>query len=411
MGFLGSTYWYAAPAVVVDANPDTSTISYTPNHLAMAAKIQYRGVEYITPTDVPASGVCYWSSVNQVNGETDPTSNFLYCYDAVKAASPGGMPGLVNGKWYTWQGVANAYAVDTGTHVETGVAIATQRLATVVYGGVTYTYSLTKYGCYKYINGGSTLYYCFHAGAAAGNSLTTVSKWYTSYLDDATGVAGVTAPAYATEFIAAGTLAWIAPMDGTVISTAIAAGASGGRGGLANAAGGGGGGGGYRRVTAIAVTKGTIYPVVIGAGGVARSAAGDGADGGDSSFNGATCTAVGGKAGKSPTNGGAGGAAGTGDFSGGSGGARNTGSGGGGGSSAGSAGNGNNGAAAASATAGGAGGAAPTGGYKGGNGNSNAAPDVTATAGDNYGGGGGGSNTEWNSGAGGGGYVKVEYTP
>ncbi|MFN8466042.1 MAG: MBG domain-containing protein [Caldilineaceae bacterium] len=219
------------------------------------------------------------------------------------------------------------------------------------------------------------------------------------------------APAHAESetITAVGSGTWTAPAG--ITSIAIECWGGGGGGGTDSTSiiggGGGGGGGAYARVNTFAVTPGSSYAYVVGAGGSADSA------GEVSSFNGTTCVAAGGGAGgnSSPGAGGAGGtaAASTGDvvFSGGSGSIGQVISGGGGGGSAGSA---SDGASAASTITGAT---AVTGGGPGGNGGSNAAGFAPA-AGPGGGGGGGeyigsGSGGIRSGGAGYAGQIRITY--
>ena len=149
-------------------------------------------------------------------------------------------------------------------------------------------------------------------------------------------------PAYADSETITGSGTWTAPEGITSIAIECWGGGGGGGTDLTSIIGGGGGGGGgaYARVNTFAVTPGSSYAYVVGAGGSADTA------GEVSSFNGTTCVAAGGGAGgnSSPGSGGAGGtaAASTGDvvFTGGSGSIGLILSGGGGGGSAGTASNG-----------------------------------------------------------------------
>lgn len=164
-----------------------------------------------------------------------------------------------------------------------------------------------------------------------------------------------TAQAATVTFTASGN--WTAPAG--VSSVDVEAWGGGGAGGgnpTTTDGGGGGGGGAYAKTTAIPVTPGNVYPVIVGAGGIGGT--GTGGNGGDSWF--ATATTImakGGTGGAAPA-GGAGGVAGSGGaaassigmttFSGGNGGTgrnSNTGRGGPGGSSAGTTANGTSGSA------------------------------------------------------------------
>lgn len=214
---------------------------------------------------------------------------------------------------------------------------------------------------------------------------------------------------------------WTCPPGVTTVQVECWGG--GGAGGAAKASsgsglagGGGGGGGAYAVNTAIGVTPGHAYNVVVGAGGT--SSGGSSTGGNASSFTGDTITlsANGGSAGtsESPSSGnafgagGAGGANGSGtSYAGGSGATAVTGvGGGGGGSSASAAGPGSNGGVSpATATTGGG---VLLGGGTGGSGSSS-----SADGGEGYFPGGGGSGayskstTQRNGGAGGGGQVVI----
>ena len=182
-----------------------------------------------------------------------------------------------------------------------------------------------------------------------------------------TGTAGAfssNSPTYTTP----GTYTWTAPGDITSLTSAECWGAGGGGGTQFDLEGGGGGGGGeYAKETSVAVTPGSSYTVIVGAGGAQT------ADGGDSSFaaDSVTVTAHGGKG----TGSRAGAAGGTGSTNtthhDGGAGADSSGTGGtggaGGGSSAGTSAAGNAGSTNSSTT-GGSGGSAPTGGGAGGDG-------------------------------------------
>ena len=178
---------------------------------------------------------------------------------------------------------------------------------------------------------------------------------------------------------------WVAPAGVTSITIECWGGGGGGGNDLSNGSGGGGGGGGgaYAKVNSFAVTPGTLYAYVVGAGGGAA------APGENSSFNGTTCVAAGGAAGTSANNGagGAGGSAAgptTGDvtFAGGTGSAGITAFGGGGGGSAGTSSNGNSVAGASTGAT-----AVPEGGPGGSGGTNN---NGTGPASGPGGGGGGG---------------------
>ena len=205
-------------------------------------------------------------------------------------------------------------------------------------------------------------------------------------------------------FNGAGTTAWTCPVGVTSVQAEVWG--AGGGGGVGAGGEGGGGGGGYSIETAFAVTAGSNYDVVRGAGGT------PGVAGGDSYFNTAGTVMAKGGAGGLGRAGGAGGAAasGVGDtkYSGGNGGtgvAGGAGAGGGGGSSAGSGANGNNGANAMLAV-GGAGGAAPTDGSAGGAGGNLAAAGNNGTG---FGAGAGGGGAGADAGTGGDGKVTLTY--
>jgi hypothetical protein len=192
-----------------------------------------------------------------------------------------------------------------------------------------------------------------------------------------------------------------------------------------------GGGGEYAKETAVAVTAGTSYPVIVGAGGAGgplASGAGlkpnPGADGGTSStvWNSVTVTAHGGKGGT--FTGARAGAGGTGSTNathhdGGAGG-KNSGAffgGSGGGSSGGSSAAGNAGGNGGASNTGAAGGVAVAGGGQGGKGgNGGASVDQGGSGGGTGGGGGSGGENSSNSAAhsggnGGPGQVKLSWTP
>ncbi len=221
-------------------------------------------------------------------------------------------------------------------------------------------------------------------------------------------------------FTTAGSTTWTCPAG--VFSAQVecwGGGGSGGAGinggGTTNGSGAGGGGGGAYALKAVAVTPGTVYNLVVGAGGAAGTTSNPGAD---STFNATTVVARGGAAGASVNgqllagSGGAGGSAagsvGDTTFSGGTGAngvaGANPNGGGGGGSSAGTASSGNNGSTTTA-------GAAVTGGGAGGNGATSSANGSNASS---PGGGGGGaktaSSTQRNGGAGGTGKVAITYT-
>jgi hypothetical protein len=226
-------------------------------------------------------------------------------------------------------------------------------------------------------------------------------------------------------FTVPGTYTWIAS-TATVDARCIGAGGGGSNG----HAQGGGGGGGFIRASAMAVTPGTSYTVVVGAGGSGgaggfSSSGNSGVTGGASTFTGdaASISGLGGAGAPNSGTGGAGGSTtGTGTtFTGGAGGNFTfSGDGGaGGGGSAGTAANGNAGHAN-SVNTGGAGGAAVSGGGKGGaggNGGAGSPPTQPGFAGTAPGGGGGaGGFNESDSygrqgGSGAAGQVELVYTP
>lgn len=179
-------------------------------------------------------------------------------------------------------------------------------------------------------------------------------------------------------YTTAGTYTWVAPAGVTSVSAVvIGGGGSGGAGDGAGCGGSGGGGGALAYANNIAVTPGTGYTVVVGAGGTSGA-------GGLSNFK---CSAK--------ASGGGGGS--TGGGGGGSGGTVTIGTGG----AAGSGGNRSGGRC----TSGGGGGGA--GGYSGAGGQGGAYTSVARTAGANGNGGGGGggspNNVSTNGGGGGGG--------
>ena len=110
-------------------------------------------------------------------------------------------------------------------------------------------------------------------------------------------------------YTTAGTYTWQCPLDVTsVLVSAIGGGGGGGGVGTpSTGSGGGGAGGGAVYNTALAVTPGTTYTIVVGAGG---TAGGTGGTGGSTTFGGSLFVAGGGGGGGIGT-GGAGGTAGT----------------------------------------------------------------------------------------------------
>jgi hypothetical protein len=196
---------------------------------------------------------------------------------------------------------------------------------------------------------------------------------------------------------AAGAQTWLCPAGVASVDVEVWGAGAGGGGSTSSSVGGGGGGGGaYSKKTAITVTPGATYAVMVGAAGVG-SPGGDGTDGGDSYFiDPVTVMAKGGGrgtagSGLSAGDGGHAGLAteGVGDtrlYGGGGGDAEDAG--GGGGSSSGTAANGGTGGAASGTTPG-SGGSAPSGGGDGGNGG--AVEDDGHDPASGAGGGGGGS--------------------
>lgn len=203
-----------------------------------------------------------------------------------------------------------------------------------------------------------------------------------------------------------GTHTWPSKLTGTIQVEAIG---GGGGGAQFSGMGSGGNGGDYAKINALAVTKGTIYAVTVGAGGqgATEGQANDTA-GGNSSFGAGECLARGGDGG---SNGGSGTTAGDVTYTGGTGGIASVDGGGGGGGGAGSGGNGSNGAD----TVGGAGGSGNRGGATaaltpGQGGTGALAGGTAAVAGRPYGGGGGaGSTASRNGAAGGEGMVIITY--
>lgn len=191
-----------------------------------------------------------------------------------------------------------------------------------------------------------------------------------------TGSVGSFSAAGADTYSTPGTYTWTCPGNITSLTSAEAwgAGGGGGWGSAASSSGSSGGGGEYAKEATVAVTPGTGYPVVVGAGGTGSSGTGSGTSGTSSSFTGdaVTVTAHGGVGGHD--NGGSVGTGGTGSTNtthhdGGAGalGAVANAGGAGGGSSAGTSLAGVAGSAPSGDT-GGAGGSAPTGGGSGGSG-------------------------------------------
>jgi hypothetical protein len=192
-------------------------------------------------------------------------------------------------------------------------------------------------------------------------------------------------------FNTAGTFSWVCPPGVTTVYVTAYGGAGAGGDHSGAIEGGGGGGGAFAARTAVPVTPGTTYTVVVGAHGTHAI---PGSAGSASTFtgdSGVQVVAAGGNGGAN-TAGGAGGAAAssTGDSglvqSGGAGGNGGGAFGGGGGASGNNAATGNSGAAGLS---GGAGGAGANGGGSGGHGGQN----VNITAGQSPGGGGGGGGS------------------
>ena len=218
-------------------------------------------------------------------------------------------------------------------------------------------------------------------------------------------------------YLAPGSYRWVSGVS-SVNAKVWAAGAGGANGGGRSA----GGGGELAQEATLAVTPGTAYTVVVGAGGQGGSldSSGthtrNGTDGASSSFQGDSVLVLahGGK-GLTSSAGGTG-SVNTVHHDGGAGGAATAGNGGaGGGSSGGTVAAGNPGSTASGNT-GGAGGAAPAGGAAGGRGG-DAPADANGQSGVTPGGGGGGGTFDFNSGAyhggfpGGAGKVELVYTP
>lgn len=220
-----------------------------------------------------------------------------------------------------------------------------------------------------------------------------------------------------TTIVGTGTTTWVAPAGTTSVTIEAWGGGGGGGSGTGSRGAGGGGGGAYASST-VAVTAGTTYTVIIGAGGATD------ANGGPSSFGMTTVVAAGG--GKGTLSGsasvaqghGPGGtvAASTGTirYAGGNGGGASNNDGGGGGGAGGSAGTGGNGGDGCSCTSGpggtwGEGGTVGSG--RGGRGGSDT-PDSVALCGFSPGGGGGGAEDESGDfgAVGGSGQVILTYT-
>ena len=226
------------------------------------------------------------------------------------------------------------------------------------------------------------------------------------------GIGSAWGQARSSTFSTAGTTFWLCPAGVTSITVKCYGGGGGGGRRTSNGVAGGGGGGAYASKINVAVTPGTIYTVVVGAGGAGANPA---TAGGDSYFN--TASTVMAKGGSAVANNSATGANGgqaancVGDvgsvFSGGTGGTgsgTNAGKGGGGAGTGGAGGNGGTGSNNGTGTV--------TGGGNGGNGRT--ATQGVGVAGSTYGGGGGGAyrtaTTSYNGGAGAAGAVIIEWT-
>ncbi len=226
-----------------------------------------------------------------------------------------------------------------------------------------------------------------------------------------------------------GTYTWVCPSGVSAVDVALWGGGGGGSDGNGTKGGGGGGGGAYAASTAVAVTPGNSYTIVVGVGGAgAVYSAGVATDGGISTFNSTTVKADKGLAGLNDGTKGNGGttanSTGTVKYAGGNGGATATGYGGGGGGAGGPDGagvNGNDGSASLSGTggagdnsSGGAGGNRATKGgdsIKGGGGGGGASDgNSSGGVGGYYGGGGGAGELSNNGGAGSAGACTLTYT-
>ena len=196
----------------------------------------------------------------------------------------------------------------------------------------------------------------------------------TSYSNIANVTLNIVIPPAGVLYQTPGTYSWTAPVG--VSNVCVVCVGGGGGGGAAYWAGGGGGGGGLGWKNAVAVTPGSSYTVVVGAGGTA-AADQSGQKGGDSYFiNASTVCGYGGNGGYSPSTtsngahpGGTGGSyVGTGGGTGGQGGTSYNDQAGGGAGAGGYSGNGGNGSTAQSGATAGAGGGGGGGSGAGGSG-------------------------------------------
>lgn len=113
----------------------------------------------------------------------------------------------------------------------------------------------------------------------------------------------------------AGTYSWVCPAGVTSVTTKLlGAGGGGGYGNSPTPIGSGGGSGEFVQLIGFVVVPGTAYPVVVGAGGAGASSGTSfiGVDGGDTTFNGVSGIAKGGKGAPLDTGPGAGGTGGVG---------------------------------------------------------------------------------------------------
>jgi hypothetical protein len=210
-------------------------------------------------------------------------------------------------------------------------------------------------------------------------------------------------------YTAPGTYTWVATT--TSVNAQVWGGGGAGDGSQTTAGKGGGGGGEFAQESALAVTPGNSYTVVVGRGGTGGHAGIGATSGGSSTMTGDSVTVRG--HGGTAASGSSGGAGGTGStntthHNGGAGGTASSSGGAGGGGSGGTAAAGNAGANSSSGTQG-AGGTAVTGGGAGGRGgNSNSG--VGPASGGFPGGGGGGGQSFTSGGGGGAGKVELIYT-
>lgn len=280
------------------------------------------------------------------------------------------------------------------------------------------TGNITAGGDVQIGNNGTIVGDIIAGGNLSLGSGTTVTGSCTPTHPQCSNACSSSTSGYVTTVTCTGNGSFTPPAGVTLVQVEAWGGGGGGGAATGNPAKGGGGAGGqYAMKHSVAVTPGTPYTVVVGAGG-AGGTTGNGSTGGNSTFNGTTVVARGGAGGGGATTNGGDGSAGTGSttggvgdvvYRGGNGAAGNARSqcnnGGAGGGGAGSGGNGGN----ASGNTGGSGTA--TGGGNGGAGSNNSG---NGAAGNPYGGGGAGacaeSHTDRRGGAGGAGAVVITYT-